>query len=746
MKSKLTTENHAAKLRRKAEQKTAMQAAETESVYCGLNDKKLLHELQVHKIELELQNEELRLANEKLSELETHLRNIIAKTPAGYFHLDLEGRFVDVNDAWLRIHGYDSKNEVIGKHFSIMQVDSESESSLNHMDELQRGLAIPSGEFASRRKDGSIGHHKFSAHPVVQYGSIVGFEWFIIDISERKRAEQEQLTNENRMSSLIDISRYLFTNEKEFLDHALEEIITSTRSKIGYIYFYSEQKRQFTLNTWSGEVMKECTVVEQQSKYDLDSTGIWGEAVRQRRPILLNDFQAPEPLKKGVPDGHVALKRFLTVPVISDGSIVAVVGVANKESDYSVAEATQLTLFMDAVWKIAAHKRAEIEQISLLSQLHQAQKMESVGRLAGGVAHDFNNMLSVIIGHAEIVLQRMDPDQTSYSSIIEIRKAAQRSADLTRQLLAFARKQTVIPRVVDLNEAVEGMLNMLQRLIGENIHLTWKRGANLWPVMVDSSQVDQIMANMCVNARDSIADIGEIIIETGNCSFDEHDCKSHNYTLPGDYVKIVVSDSGKGMDKETLDHIFEPFFTTKGVGEGTGLGLATIYGVVKQNNGFVNVYSEPGIGTTFTIYLPRYKGKSEQSQREVTAESSHRGHETILLVEDEPAILEMTSMLLTELGYTVLKASTPDGAIHLAQEHSAEINLLITDVIMPKMNGGELATRLLSIRPQIKLLFMSGYTADIIAHHGVLDEGVHFIQKPFLMNDFADKLREVLDN
>jgi len=547
------------------------------------------------------------------------------------------------------------------------------------------------------------------------------------------------------MASLIELSQYLFTSEQDFLDHALDEIISCTSSSIGYIYLYSEQQQQFTLNSWSKGVMSECAVQDPQTIYDLESTGIWGEAVRQRQAILVNDFQAYNPLKKGVPQGHIELSRFLTVPVIIEGEIVAVVGVANKASDYTASEITQLTVYMDAVWKITAHKRNEIEKMALLTQLHQSQKMESVGRLAGGVAHDFNNMLTVILGHAELLLMRFNASHPVHTSIIEISKAAERSADLTRQLLAFARKQNASPVSIDLNVTLEGMLSILRRLIGENIDLDWRPGENLWPVMMDNAQVDQIMANLCLNARDAIANVGKIIIETENCSLDEFSCAVIKYIVPGDYVKIVVSDSGKGMEKATLDHIFEPFFTTKEVGKGTGLGLATVYGIVKQNNGFINVYSEQGAGTTFTLYLPRYEVSPENAQRKVATEACHKGTETILLVEDEAAILGITTLLLTELGYTVLQAKTPREAIRLAKEHSGEISILVTDVIMPEMNGVELSEALHSLSPRSKTLFMSGYTADIIAHHGVLNDGVHFIQKPFQLNLFAAKLREVLD-
>ena len=386
------------------------------------------------------------------------------------------------------------------------------------------------------------------------------------------------------------------------------------------------------------------------------------------------------------------------------------------------------------------------ERKKLETQLVQSQKMEAIGTLAGGVAHDFNNMLCVIIGHANLALMGLDPTQSLHVNVEEIRKAAERSADLTRQLLAFARKQTIAPKVLNLNETITGMFNMLKRLIGEAISLKWQPGDDLWPVKVDPSQIDQILANLCVNARDSIADIGKITIETGNNIVDEGYCANNLGFVPGEYVRLSVSDNGCGMDKKTLAHIFEPFFTTKALGEGTGLGLSTVYGAVKQNNGFINVYSEPGLGTTFTIYLPRYVGKVAQARPEAAGELAPRGQETILLVEDEPSILNVTTMLLTRQGYTVIAANTPGEAINLAVGHVSEISLLMTDVVMPEMNGRDLAKKLLSLNPNLKCLYMSGYTSDVIAHHCVLDEGVYFIQKPFTMTDLAAKVREVLDS
>lgn len=390
-------------------------------------------------------------------------------------------------------------------------------------------------------------------------------------------------------------------------------------------------------------------------------------------------------------------------------------------------------------------KRTSEEKLALAEQFQQAQKMESVGSLAGGVAHDFNNKLTVILGHACLALTESNPDKVR-DSLEEIRKAAEQSADLTRQLLAFARKQTIVPKVLNLNEIVSGMLKMLNRLIGEEIRLEWLPADELWLVKLDPSQIDQILANLCVNARDSILYNGKITIETGNCIIDEVYRAQHTFALPGEYVRLDVSDNGCGMDNDTLSRIFEPFFTTKEAGKGTGLGLSMVYGIVKQNNGFIDVSSAPGTGTRFTIYLPRHASQTEQTHNEVVNVSGPLGLETILLVEDELALLNMASMILEKQGYSVLQANSPAEAIRLAKEHVGRIALMITDVIMPEMNGKNLADNLKSFSPELKCLFMSGYTADAISPHGILDEGMNFIQKPFSLPALATKVRAVLDS
>ncbi|MDY0220046.1 MAG: response regulator [Desulfobacterium sp.] len=383
---------------------------------------------------------------------------------------------------------------------------------------------------------------------------------------------------------------------------------------------------------------------------------------------------------------------------------------------------------------------------SLEAQLGQAQKMESVGRLAGGVAHDFNNMLSVILGYAELAMEKLKPDEPLFENLNEIYKAGKRSTDIVRQLLAFASKQTISPKVLDLNDAIESMLKMLRRLIGEDIDVAWLPDADIWPVKVDPSQLNQLLANLCVNARDAMKGVGKITIETKNKIFDEAYCAIHTGFVPGKFVLLAVSDNGHGMIPEVMETIFEPFFTTKDQNRGTGLGLSTVYGIVKQNNGFINVYSEPDEGTTFKIYLPRHKGMDVEADREVAQELSLSQGETVLLVEDDTSILKICEIMLKTMGYNVLPANTVDEAIELTKKNANKIKLLITDVVMPEMNGRELSEQVKKRCPDIKVLFMSGYTADVIAHRGVLEQGVQFIAKPFSREELAKKLRETLDN
>ncbi|HMO49746.1 MAG TPA: CHASE domain-containing protein [Kiritimatiellia bacterium] len=394
---------------------------------------------------------------------------------------------------------------------------------------------------------------------------------------------------------------------------------------------------------------------------------------------------------------------------------------------------------------ISERKQAEEDRLRLQSQLMQAQKMESVGRLAGGVAHDFNNMLQAILGNTALARPLLPPGSPVTDYLDEIEQSAQRSARLTGQLLAFASKQVVQPRILDINDSISRMLKMLRRLIGEDIQLSWNPGPNLWPVKMDPGQLDQILANLTVNARDAIQGAGVITIQTRNHTCNQEDCTfTCTQCHPCDYVMIAITDNGVGMSDEVKQHLFEPFYTTKGEGKGTGLGLAMVFGIVHQNGGALDLESAPGVGTTIRILLPRAEGPVDDVNKPVT-QPPREGRETILMVEDEPAILRMGMIALQQLGYTMLVASSPREALAIAREFPGPIDLLISDVILPEINGPEMALKISSLKPEIRCLFMSGYTADVIADRGVLDPTVHFIQKPFSLPDLAAKVRQVLD-
>jgi len=400
----------------------------------------------------------------------------------------------------------------------------------------------------------------------------------------------------------------------------------------------------------------------------------------------------------------------------------------------------------DVVFEIFAEDVTE--RRALEQQLRQSQKMEAVGRLAGGIAHDFNNLLMVISGYSEFLLERLGGEPHLRGPAQEIASAAERASSLTRQLLAFSRKQMLAPRMVNLNDIATENLKMLTRMIGEDIDLVMIPGQNLWSVRADAGQIEQVIMNLAVNARDAMPSGGKLTIETGNVTLDEEYARLHAPLLAGDYVMVSLSDTGAGMDTETQSHIFEPFFTTKGP-KGTGLGLSTVYGIIKQSGGYIWVFSEVGRGTTFKIYLPRVPSVEEPLVQATAASVQFQkvepGTETILLVEDEANLRYLARQYLEKQGYRVIEAADGAVATQIAVAHEGIIHLLLTDVIMPGMNGRELAQRISEIRPNVKVLYMSGYTENVIGHDGMLDAGVRLLQKPFNLRDLKSKVREVLD-
>jgi two-component system cell cycle sensor histidine kinase/response regulator CckA len=381
----------------------------------------------------------------------------------------------------------------------------------------------------------------------------------------------------------------------------------------------------------------------------------------------------------------------------------------------------------------------------LEDQLLQSQKMEAVGRLAGGVAHDFNNLLGVITGYSDLLGRSLSPQDPAQARLAQIRKAAERATGLTRQLLAFSRKEVIQPRVLDLNEVVGDMEKLLQRLIGEDVRLVTRLAGDLGRVRADRGQIDQVILNLAVNARDAMPEGGDLIIETSNEALDEAYAGSHADVAPGRYVMIAVSDTGHGMDVATISHIFEPFFTTKEQGKGTGLGLATVFGIARQSGGHINVYSEAGKGATFKLYLPRVNADVDLLESESSTAPAPRGNETILLVEDAEALGAMIQEILTGAGFSVLEFSDPQEALTRMAAHQGPLDLVLTDVVMPHMSGPELVRTVRETRPQAKALFMSGYTNEAIGRQGVLDPGTNFIQKPFTAEALLRAVRAAID-
>lgn len=628
---------------------------------------------------------------------EENVRLLLDSTAEGIYGIDLEGKCTFCNSACVTILGYNHPNDLLGKNMPRLIHHSHQDGACFPLADCQIFKAFRSGEGSHVdgevlwRADGTSFIAEYWSYPQIRDGKTVGAVVTFLDITERMRSEEILRESNERFSTAFNCAPVMMTIS------ALENGV------------YLDVNQVFLeVSGFTREEVIGRTSVE---------LGWIAEADRmQLKEQLLQDGNI-----RGM-DLMLHAKSGRTVLCKYWGEIISAGG-----------QRQLLSIALD----VTEHRRVE-------QQLVQAQKMESVGRLAGGVAHDFNNMLSVILGHAELGLVRLDPAHPVAADLTQISKAAERSADLTRQLLAFASKQTIAPKVLDLNEVIAGMLKMLQRLIGEDIHIVWQPAPDLWQVRVDPSQVDQILANLFVNARDAITDIGRITITTENVVVDTEYDKQVDF-VPGEYVKLTVSDNGSGMDRETLAHIFEPFFTTKGSGKGTGMGLATVFGAVTQNKGFIHVDSSPEQGTTFSIHLPRHVGEARQMPIMAATAPLQNGQETVLLVEDEPTILEMAATMLAGLGYVVLKAGSPDAAISLARNHSGEIDLLLTDVVMPGMNGRSLAAALLPLYPSMKQLFMSGYTADVIAPRGVLEEGVQYIQKPFAVAALAAKVREVLD-
>ncbi|MBI5583369.1 MAG: PAS domain S-box protein [Deltaproteobacteria bacterium] len=642
---------------------------------------------------------ERKRAEVSLRESEARYRALFEANPHPMWVYDLETlAFLAVNDAAVSHYGF-SREEFLALTIADIRPPVDVPHLLENVDRVKEKRFDEADVWKHRTKDGSIIEVEITSHYMDYRGRSARLV-LAYDITERKRSEVAVRESEARYRALFEAN----PQPMWVYDSGTLAFLAVNDAAVAHYGFSREEFQAMTIADIrpTEDLPRLLEILAQPGEQRVDRSGTW----RHRK---------------------------------KDGSIIYV-EISSHVLEYEGRRA-KLVLVNDVTERL----RAAEEKEKLQAQLLQAQKMESVARLAGGVAHDFNNMLSAILGHAELAMMQCHPSESIQADLQAIQNAAQRSAQLTRQLLAFARTQTVAPQGLDLNDTVAGLLKMLLRLIGEDIDLVWMPAPGLWPVKMDPSQIDQILVNLCINARDAITGVGKITIETENSAFDEDYCTLHPDFSCGEYVLLAVSDDGCGMDPEILDRLFEPFFTTTEVGKGTGLGLATVYGIVRQNDGFINVTSEAGQGTTFKIYLPRFAGAALESILAGPQEAPRGRGELVLLVEDEAAILNMGRAMLEGLGYQVLTAGTPGEALRQAEAHAAEIKLLITDVVMPEMNGRELAKLLGAVRPGLKCLFTSGYTAEIIAHRGVLDEGVCFLAKPFSINDLAVKARQILE-
>ena len=646
---------------------------------------------------------ERKIVEEALKEREEDLRESQRIAQVGSWRLDIATNQVIWSDELYRMYGFDPEQPPppYTEHQKLFAPESWQRLSKALQETKKTGIPY-NLELETARIDGSQGWMWVHGMTVVnENGDTVGLRGVAQDITDRKRTEEALRKSEERLNFALAM------NHTGGWDLDLNTNVSIRTLEHDRIFGY-----QTPLSTWTYDMFIDHVITEDFRHVDQH----FHESIATHTDL---NFEC-------------RIRR-------ADGEIRWIWIAGSHLPEIPGGERRMAGIIQD----ITDKKRAEEEKEKLHTQLTQAQKMESVGRLAGGVAHDYNNMLGIIVGYSEMALENIKPNEPLHAELNEILNAANRSVDITRQLLAFSRQQAISPKRLNLNTTIEGMLKMLRRLIGEDIDLIWKPKANIRPVKMDPSQLDQVLVNLCVNARDAILDVGTITIETGMKTFDQAYCDTHSGILPGDYVALIVSDNGFGMTKDIQNKLFEPFFTTKELGKGTGLGLATVYGIVKQNNGLINIYSELGHGSSFKLYFPCDDHGEDSLPTNAESAPDAKGDETILLVEDDESILRMTETMLKRLGYHVISANKPAQAIEMARQYATKIDLLMTDVVMPEMNGRQLSHTIQLCHPDIRVLFMSGYTANVIAHHGVLKEGINFIQKPFTKKELAKKMREV---
>ncbi len=675
-------------------------------------------------------------AERALIESESKFR-AVAETAASAIYIHDNTRFLYVNRAAEQISGY-SRTEFMATDDPWLLVHPEFRDEMRQRGEARlRGESVPSRyEFKIVTKSSEIRWLDFSANSIAFEGQNATLAT-AVDITERKRAEELQAALyriADQTSAATDLQAFY---------PAIHSIVGELMdARNFYIALYDEDAGQLSFPYF----------VDQEDPAPAPKPlgkGLTEYVLRTGEPQLVSAERFQKLVRSGEVEkiGTPAID-WLGVPMRKSDKAFGVLVVQSYSENvrYGARDKEILNFVGQHVATAIEHKRAENALRQSEKQLWQSQKMEAVGRLAGGVAHDFNNLLTVIKGYTELMLEDLKPSDPMRAEMDEVQKAADRAAALTRQLLAFSRRQVLAPEVVNLNFLVEDMNKLLRRVLGEDIELCIRLDDGLGSAKADPGQIEQVIMNLAVNARDAMPRGGKLTLETANVELDQAYAREHAVVKPGSYVMLAISDTGCGMDAETLSHVFEPFFTTKEQGKGTGLGLSTVYGIVKQSGGYIWPYSEPRMGTSFKIYLPRVDEMAERAQARAQAASGLGGTETILLVEDEEGVRALTRQLLQRHGYTVLEAEHGEDALLLCERYSGPIHLVLSDVVLAQMSGRELVQRLSPLRREMKVLYMSGYSDEAIVHHGVLEPGTAFLQKPFTTESLMRKLREVLDS